>query len=186
MNKKEKIIEIAANLIHEYGYNNVGLQRILDEAEIPKGSFYYYFKSKEDLALKVIDHHIDLTRQVLNQFQKNIDGLKGFFNFYFDKFYDLEYKRGCAIGNLVLELSDLSDNFRLKLLEWTMMLESQIFEMLSYNNIDESIDKKAMASFLVSCFEGVLLKTKLEKTDKAIKEFNYFVFNILLNKKGGQ
>ncbi|WP_432666403.1 TetR/AcrR family transcriptional regulator [Wukongibacter baidiensis] len=186
MNKKEKIIEIAANLIHEYGYNNIGLQRILDEAQIPKGSFYYYFKNKEDLALRVIDYHVDMTRQVLNQFSKNSDGLKGFFNFYFDKFYDLEYKRGCAIGNLILELSDLNDSFRIKLLEWTTMLESEILEMLNDTNIDESTDKKAMASFLVSCFEGVLLKTKLEKTNKAIKEFNYFVFNILLNEKGGQ
>lgn len=180
MSKKEKIIEIAADLIHQYGYNNIGLKRILEEAQIPKGSFYYYFQSKEDLALNVIDYHIRFTKHLFNQLEKNYDGLKDFFDFYFAKFYELDYKRGCAIGNLIMELSDLKDSFRLKLLEWTMMLEKEIYEMLKNSNIDESIDKKAMSSFLVSCFEGVLLKTKLEKNQKAINEFNYYVFNILL------
>lgn len=186
MNKKEKIIEIAADLIHEYGYNNIGINKMLEEAQIPKGSFYYYFESKEDLALQVIDYHIGCTKYVFDQFEKNYDGLKGFFDFYFTKFYELGYKRGCAIGNLIMELSDLKDSFRLKLLEWTMLLEEEIYEMLKNSNIDEAIDKKAMASFLVSCFEGVLLKTKLEKDPKSIKEFQNYVFNILIKNKGGQ
>lgn len=185
MNKKDKIIEIAADLIHEYGYNNIGLKRILDEAQIPKGSFYYYFDSKEDLALNVIDYHIQITKKILDQFEKNVDGLKGFFNFYFEKFYELGYKRGCAIGNLIMELSDLRESFRLKLLKWSMMLESEIYEMLQNSNLDENIDKKSMSSFLVSCFEGVLLKTKVEKDSKAIKEFDYYVFKILLKNRGG-
>ncbi|WP_432405391.1 hypothetical protein [Wukongibacter sp. M2B1] len=34
MTKKDEIITIAADLIHEYGYNNIGIKRILDEANI--------------------------------------------------------------------------------------------------------------------------------------------------------
>ena len=82
-----------------------------------------------------------------------------------------------------MELSDLKDSFRYKLLEWTILLEEEIYEMLKNSNIDEAIDKKAMASFLVSCFEGVILKTKLEKDPKSIKEFQNYVFNILIKNK---
>ena len=46
MNKKDEIIFTAARLMHEKGYHNAGIKSILDELNIPKGSFYHYFKSK--------------------------------------------------------------------------------------------------------------------------------------------
>ena len=42
-------------MLLERGYNDLGIQAVLDEAEVPKGSFYHHFKSKEDFALQVID-----------------------------------------------------------------------------------------------------------------------------------
>lgn len=51
MDKRTKIIELCADLIHQYGYNNVGIQKIIEKADIPKGSFYHFFNSKEDLGL---------------------------------------------------------------------------------------------------------------------------------------
>ena len=50
----ESILKIGADLILKYGYNNVGLNKILETANIPKGSFYYYFNSKEDFGIQVI------------------------------------------------------------------------------------------------------------------------------------
>ncbi|CAH2213062.1 TetR/AcrR family transcriptional regulator [Tepidibacter aestuarii] len=46
MDKREKIIKISADLFHQYGYSSAGLSTILNKAEVPKGSFYHYFKSK--------------------------------------------------------------------------------------------------------------------------------------------
>ena len=51
------ILEIGADLILKNGYNNVGLNKILETANIPKGSFYYYFKSKEDFGIQVIKYY---------------------------------------------------------------------------------------------------------------------------------
>lgn len=184
MEKKESIIQISADLIHKYGYNNIGIKSILDEAKIPKGSFYHYFSSKEDLVLNVIEYHIQNTKFLFNQFDKNIDGLKKFFNTYFTLFEQMQYTRGCPIGNLILELSDLKESFRLKLLEWAEFLEKEIYEILENSNLDQNIDKKSLASFIISNFEGVILKTKLEKNKKPIEEFNYYVFKILLNEGG--
>ena len=82
--KKEEIILIGAELIHEHGYHNVGIKKILDVAQIPKGSFYHYFKSKEDLALCIIDFHINRTKDMFGSIDKTKEGLKVFFDMFFN------------------------------------------------------------------------------------------------------
>ncbi len=54
---RDKILEHAALIIHKKGFNNTGIQEILESAGVPKGSFYFYFRSKEDLGLALIDHY---------------------------------------------------------------------------------------------------------------------------------
>lgn len=180
MAKKDEIIIIAANLIHEYGYNNIGIKKILDEANIPKGSFYHYFKSKEDLGIAVIDFHIDNTKLIFNQVDKSIEGIRSFFNVFFMRLEEMEYKRGCPIGNLILELADLKESFREKLLEWLRFLEDEITEILKNSQVKKDIDPRSMASYIVTNFEGAIMKAKLEKNKSAIDEFNYYIFECLL------
>jgi len=55
-NTREEIIRKGAELIHAQGFNATGLKQILQVAGIPKGSFYFYFKSKEDFGLAIIDY----------------------------------------------------------------------------------------------------------------------------------
>lgn len=180
MTKRDEIIVIAANLIHEYGYNNIGIKKILEEANIPKGSFYYYFKSKEDLALAVIEFHIENTKAVFNQVDRSLEGLRDFFNFFFRRLEEMEYKKGCPIGNLILELTDLKESFREKLLEWVKLLEEEITEILKISGFKEEIEPRSLASFIITSFEGAIMKAKLEKNKVPIDEFNYYVFECLL------
>lgn len=180
MTKRDEIIIIAADLIHEHGYNNIGIKKILDEANIPKGSFYHYFKSKEDLALAVIEFHIENTKIIFSGIDRSIEGLRSFFNIFFMKLEELEYKRGCPIGNMILELSDLGESYRNKLLEWLKYLEGEIVDILENSEIKENINPRSMASFIVTSFEGAMMKTKLEKTRVAIDEFDYYIFQCLL------
>ncbi|MBV8077655.1 MAG: TetR/AcrR family transcriptional regulator, partial [Planctomycetaceae bacterium] len=49
------LLDVGKRIFLEKGYNNAGIEAILQAAGIPKGSFYYYFKSKEDFGLRVLD-----------------------------------------------------------------------------------------------------------------------------------
>lgn len=180
MAKKSEIVAIAADLIHEYGYNNIGIKKILDEANIPKGSFYHYFQSKEDLALSVIEFHIENTKQILGQVDKSIEGLRDFFNVFFMRLEEMGYKKGCPIGNLILELADLKESYRDKLLEWTKFLEDEITVILKETKPNIDGDPKALASFIISSFEGAIMKAKLQRNKEPIDEFNHYIFECLL------
>ena len=50
---KNKLIECAAELFYKNGYNATGINDILKVTELPKGSFYFHFKSKKELAIEV-------------------------------------------------------------------------------------------------------------------------------------
>ncbi|PAB59822.1 TetR/AcrR family transcriptional regulator [Anaeromicrobium sediminis] len=175
--KKEEIILIGAELIHEYGYHNVGIKKILDVAQIPKGSFYHYFKSKEDLALCIIDFHINRTKAMFSSVDESKDGLKEFFNMFFNMLRSMDYKKGCPVGNLILELADEKETFRIRLLEWLRFLENGIGHVLKKENIESPESK---AAFIVATFEGIIMNTKLEKSDKYFKVFHDHIFNDLL------
>ncbi|MBW1898902.1 MAG: TetR/AcrR family transcriptional regulator, partial [Deltaproteobacteria bacterium] len=57
-NIKQKILAAGASIIHRKGYNHTGIQEILQTVGVPKGSFYFYFKNKEDFGLQVIDYFV--------------------------------------------------------------------------------------------------------------------------------
>jgi len=54
-NIRDKLVAAGLELFHTKGYNACGVSDITDAAEVPKGSFYNHFKSKELLALAVLD-----------------------------------------------------------------------------------------------------------------------------------
>jgi TetR/AcrR family transcriptional regulator, transcriptional repressor for nem operon len=65
---RSEIIRIGTDLISRQGFNATGIDAVLREAKIPKGSFYHYFKSKEDFGLAVIDHFAERYDQRLETF----------------------------------------------------------------------------------------------------------------------
>jgi len=54
---RAKLVACAAELFWRQGYNATGLAEILQAADLPKGSFYFYFEGKRDLAAAVIEYY---------------------------------------------------------------------------------------------------------------------------------
>lgn len=181
--KKQIIIEKSAELFHQYGYNNTGLNVILKELQIPKGSFYNYFDSKESLAVAVVSMHIKRTEEAFESCtvnNKTIEGLKHFFEVFFMRLNKMDFKKGCPIGNLITELSDQSEAVRLELLKWIEYLEFEIYSIIKDVDLGPNKDAKSLASFIVASFEGVILKSKVEKNEQSLENFNKYIINNLL------
>ncbi|WP_216830062.1 TetR/AcrR family transcriptional regulator [Alkalihalobacterium elongatum] len=56
---KEKIFEKSIELFGERGFNETSIQHIVDALGVTKGTFYYYFKSKEEILLGIHLRFID-------------------------------------------------------------------------------------------------------------------------------
>ena len=67
---REHLIDVGLGLMHQNGYNATGLSDILKAADVPKGSFYHHFGSKEEFAAAALERYVaqegEHTASVLN------------------------------------------------------------------------------------------------------------------------
>src|SRR6266849_3566364 len=107
---RERLVQTARRLFHEQGYTATGLAQILDAADANSGSLYYFFPTKEDLLLAVLETYKGLLRPfviepVLQRISDPIERVFGILDGYRQKLLQTEFQYGCPIGNLALELS---------------------------------------------------------------------------------
>ena len=169
---KEKILGAAQTLIELRGYSALGVAEICKAAGVPKGSFYYFFESKEALALAVIDEHWaeqrrDWTR-VLHGDAEPLLRLRQLFD------ETEESQRagqsscgtvsGCLFGNLTLELSNRTEPIRGRLQQifdaQVDLVETVVAEARDRGEVDVA-DTREAARSVVAQLEGQVLLAKL-------------------------
>jgi TetR/AcrR family transcriptional repressor of nem operon len=188
---KELLISKGADLIHRKGFQDCGILEVLEATGIPKGSFYYYFKNKEDFGLQVIDLYAAVMFQSLHDSMKLpglpiIDRIRRFFRDMSDRAAEGGYS-GCPLGNLSQEMGNVNEVFRNKLEGIFMVLEKEITGHLNdardAGEIPAHIHPEKVAVFLVSSWEGALLRMKLTRDIGPFGIFEQTAFNELLSKK---
>ena len=63
--RRQEILDAAQKLIYTKGYEQMTIQDILDEVHISKGTFYYYFDSKQSLLEALLDSIIQSVMQLI-------------------------------------------------------------------------------------------------------------------------
>jgi len=86
MSKKDRIVEEALKLFLEKGFNETSVDEITKKALISKGSFYTYFKSKEELLETIVKELLNNVEKrfysiIENENKSVVDYLKDYFNF---------------------------------------------------------------------------------------------------------
>jgi len=190
-NTKIRILEVGAEIIHLKGFNHAGIQEILDIAKVPKGSFYNYFKSKEDFGLQVIDYFVTqfslLTEEIRTDPSLSPLGkIRQIFQQFVSFFESKDYAYGCPIGNLSQEMGDLSPDFREKLKDAIDSIADMYFRLLREaqraGEIPESIEPRETAYFIVSSWHGALIRMKVEKSSEPLESHLRFIFDYVLKR----
>lgn len=186
---RRKILEAAAEIIHAKGFNNAGLKEILDAAGVPKGSFYFHFKSKEDLGLQLIAHHGAGFRKLagecfFDQTRPPLKRIRRFFEALGDKLEQDGFRLGCPIGNLAQEMSDLSPAFRERLAGAMGWMQGLIIHQLEEARMNDTRPREQnpaeIARFILNSWQGAVMAAKLEKSRAPLDAFFHVVFDDLL------
>jgi TetR/AcrR family transcriptional repressor of nem operon len=183
---RERLLSEGVELFSEHGYHGIGLNGILNSVKIPKGSFYHYFKSKEDFGAKVVDFYTEMTKQQLTHAFAGT-GLSGFVALqqFFDKSIEAHLdegkKHGCLAANLGAEISDTSEVCRIAV-EHSMNITRDMFEVVIQRgqkdgSIRQDINSVVLADILLNSFEGALLRMKIEKSGEPLNQFRDVVLN---------
>ncbi|OAI19053.1 TetR/AcrR family transcriptional regulator [Methylomonas koyamae] len=171
--KKDKILDCGVQLLMEKGYHSSGLNEILGAAKIPKGSFYYYFDSKEQFAVEVIWHYIEpfITRLATELSVHQNDGLQALKSYYAGLINEVEstnFKGGCLLGNLIGEIGDTSEACRKALLDaisrYTNLQQEALLRGQNHGSVRTDRSAKSMADLLSNSWQGALLRMKVEQS----------------------
>ena len=173
---KHRLIEAGLGMLLEQGYNSLGLQTLLTETGIPRGSFYHHFKDKEDFALQVIDTYITAVHAGLDECLKDherppLERVRHFFELTQQKYQEDGYL-GCLMGGLGQELSGVSEVFRRKI-EWCFSSIAErvaicLDEARHRSEIPTGCDVRQMAELLVDCWEGAALRSRLRRNPASL------------------
>jgi TetR/AcrR family transcriptional repressor of nem operon len=187
-NVREKIVAAGFERLHRHGFNGSGVQDITDAAQVPKGSFYNHFESKEALGVAALDRYWELTERGLGILSDESipppERLKRYFKSLADLMETWKYTKGCMVGNLSTELADHSrlmrDRLAMIFAAWTRALEGCIREAQAERSINTDLDAATLAAFLLNAWEGAVLRSKVDKDGAAQRQFLTVVFSCLL------
>ncbi len=169
---RDKIIEAACELFHQRGYQAVGVQEICDAAGVKKGSFYHFFRSKQALALAMLDTLWEsMQEEEFRPFHDSstppLERIRRYLELTPEIFASMQTPDGtlcgCPFGNMAVEMSTQDDQIRIRLAEiyrdWARHLEGALEEAVALGDLPP-IDAAAAADAVVAFMSGVALLAK--------------------------
>ncbi len=186
---RDKIIEAGIGLFLEKGYNGAGLKEILAVANVPKGSFYHFFDSKEDFGKAALLYYAQAFTPLLRQYLVDGEGsplsrLNAFFEAMIYRFdQELDCKGGGLIGNFAQEMADSSQQFRQVVAsvmdDWKGYFVACLEQAQDAGELSRHLQVDALAEVLLNSWEGALLKMKVVKTIAPLQDFLKVFFELL-------
>jgi TetR/AcrR family transcriptional repressor of nem operon len=186
---RERLLHEGIRLFREHGYHATGIQQIATAAGIPKGSFNYYFESKEAFALSVIDRYATKTEAGIQAYFERTDmpplaRLRAYFDDGLASMNIAKGEHGCAVGNLLAELGDTNDVLQTALsTAWERIaaaLEALLAEAQHDGALSTEVDCDRVAGLLLSGWEGALIAMRARRSTQPLREFLNLVFEPLL------
>src|ERR1700742_1851494 len=168
---RERIIEAGLYLFWLQGYAATGMAQILAQAEANAGSFYHFFKTKEELLLAVLELYIQslepvVVQPVLDGIADPVERVFGILAFYRQNLLKTGCTYGCPIGRLALEIPE--EQFRVhkrlagKFDGWTSAIEQ--FLLSAEDRFPTGTDLQTLSKFVLTVMEGGVMQARAHRS----------------------
>lgn len=177
---KRLILDQGVALFMKKGYHGTGLNDVLTAAKVPKGSFYYYFESKEAFGVQAVAHYLapfieQLTARLRTPDRTGLAALEEYFRALIADLEAADFQGGCLLGNLMGEIGDSSPAARTALKtavdRYSELLESGLARAQREGVVRSDRSARAMADLLIDAWQGALLRMKIERSSAPLCAF---------------
>ena len=176
---RQVILDTAQVIVGRKGFSAVGLNEILQAAEVPKGSFYHYFNSKDAFGVVLLDsyfdHYVNGMQQLFNQPElSGFAKLMRYWQSWVDNQTGCTDTGKCLAVKLGAEVSDLSEPMRLALQRGTARTIALLAEALQHGVEDGSLPAQShpesLARRLYALWLGTSVMSKITRTSAPFDE----------------
>lgn len=141
---KERLLAAGMRLFYDQGFNGTTVDAVLAKADVPKGSFYHHFGSKERFGQAVLDRYLEFQLNALAKWAtrndlSSADKVLGHFNDMVRIFVKSGYQRGCLTGKFSTEVAASSNLFRDKLNEQICEWKTNLIALLEQGQRDGDV-----------------------------------------------
>ena len=178
---RERLVREGVVLLTEVGFVSAKLDDFVKKAEIPKGSFYTYFPSKEAFGLELIEWYAQYFFRKLDRCYSNLSRTP------LERHIDLmseartnlvryDFQRGCLVGNLGQEMAVLPGPYRQLLIDvfdqWESMTENCLKLAQEAGEIGANVDCSKKAEAFWIGWEGAILRARLGRCAGPLDRFS--------------
>ncbi|MDD2894394.1 MAG: TetR/AcrR family transcriptional regulator [Aliarcobacter sp.] len=163
-NTRKNLIDSAFSEIYSNGYQGASLTTILKNAKVHKGSMYHFFENKKDMALVCIKEKI--YERFVQRYSLILALESGYLEAFISGIKDTtqrDFNKGCPIANIVQEMSNIDEDFKVLMEEIYQSFRKNIKDILDIaiqKNEMKECDTRKLALYIASTIEGAILSAK--------------------------
>ncbi|WP_288375895.1 TetR/AcrR family transcriptional regulator [uncultured Chryseobacterium sp.] len=170
---RERIVSTAMVLFHRQGYNNTGINQIIEEAGVSKASFYQHFKSKDDLCIEFLNKRYEYWVSELEKFTAAAETVQDKFQKSFDFLIYMNERedfRGCSFLNILSEIPADKEEIHRVIRGHKNKLR---------NCFNEDLQNDIISTHIYLLFESSILTSQLYRSNELIEKSKIIVQDLL-------
>lgn len=178
-NVKQNILDVAKSIVGKKGFSAVGLNEVLQSAQVPKGSFYHYFDSKDAFGVALLDGYFENYLEDMREVFQNPElpesqKLGIYWNQWIDNQTGDTESGKCLAVKLGAEVADLSEPMRLALNRGTSKIIEYLAAAITRGVEEQSLtlneDPLRTATGLYSLWLGASVMAKITRAAGPFEE----------------
>lgn len=177
LSSRERLLQEAAQLIHTQGFERTSVSDLLEAAGVKKGSFYFHFGSKKELAILAMER---MHTRFMDFVDASLAGgtpearLRGFLDAALSIHRKMGFVGGCPWGNAALEMSDADEDFAQLVAgvfeEWVGKIEGVIAEGQAAGQFRDDMAPRSLARHVVAVIEGGIMLSRVRKHEGPLRD----------------
>ncbi|MFV3335203.1 TetR/AcrR family transcriptional regulator [Pseudomonas sp. NY15437] len=174
---RQQLLDTGHRMMAVKGFTGVGLNEILQTAGVPKGSFYHYFKSKEQYGQSLLedyfhDYLADMDQRFAAPEQSARERLMGYWQKWLDSYCEPCDEQKCLVVKLSAEVADLSEAMRITLRDGADRIIDRLADCIEQGQREGSLTQgnaHRTATALYQLWLGASLLSKLHRNGRPLE-----------------
>lgn len=192
---RARLIESGMELIFARSYQAVSVEEVCEHADVRRGSFHYFFRTKQALALAVVEEHWRRAQEQVLQgaFAEELPPLERIARYVeaVHAFQRLSKQitgqmPGCQFGNLVCELGTQDETLRLRIeavfAGAARFIQGAVQDAVAQGQLPQDADPAATAEAILAFVEGMLVLGKASNDPELIRRLGSAATGIVVHR----